>query len=164
MPDLSRPESTPLAMALGRVPSGLFILTARREGRATGMLASWVQQAGFAPPMLTVAVHRDRYIGDWIIGEGRFTLNQMTVGRKALLRHFARGFGPDDNAFQGIAVLDEAEGGPILADALAYLDAEVVGELRSSDHRVILAKVIGGALLNPNAEPMIHVRNHGFHY
>ncbi|MEO6811458.1 MAG: flavin reductase family protein [Isosphaeraceae bacterium] len=164
MPDLSRTEPSPLAMALGRVPSGLFILTARREGRATGMLASWVQQAGFEPPMLTVAVNRDRYVGDWIIEGGRFTLNQIPVGRKTLLRHFARGFAPEVDAFQGIAVLDKAEGGPVLADALAYLDAEVAGELSGPDHRVILARIIGGALLDPNGEPMIHVRHHGLHY
>lgn len=164
MPDLSRPEPSPLALALGRVPSGLFILTVRRANRRTGMLVSWVQQAGFEPPMLTVAVQRDRYVGDWIIDRGRFTLNQMTAGRKTLLRHFARGFGPDDDAFQGIAVLDKAEGGPVLADALAYLDAEAVGELSGPDHRVIFARVVGGALLDPRGEPMIHVRHHGLHY
>src|SRR5687768_13076480 len=64
-----------LGQALGRVPSGLYILTARHDGKATGMLASWVQQAGFDPPMVTVAVNRDRYVGDWITRSGRFALN-----------------------------------------------------------------------------------------
>ena len=37
MADPSRTEPTPLALALGRVPSGLFILTVRRGEHATGL-------------------------------------------------------------------------------------------------------------------------------
>ena len=75
----------------------------RHGGRSTGMLASWVQQAGFDPPMLTVAVRRDRYVADWIAASGRFTLNQVAAGDKPLLKHFGRGFGPDEAAFDGVA-------------------------------------------------------------
>jgi hypothetical protein len=59
-----------VSAALGRVPSGIFILTTGYEGRATGMLASWVQQAGFEPPMVTVAVRRDRFVAEWIAATG----------------------------------------------------------------------------------------------
>src|SRR5262245_50355879 len=114
----TRSEPSPLGQALGRVPSGLFILTACQGERATGMLASWVQQAGFEPPMLTVAVRRDRYVGDWVASSGRFALSQIVAGRKGLLRHFARGFEPDAPAFDGLALRDDARGGPVLADAL----------------------------------------------
>ena len=31
----------PLASALGRIPSGIFVLTVARDGVETGMLASW---------------------------------------------------------------------------------------------------------------------------
>ena len=40
-------------LALGRVPSGLFILTAGNGPTETGLLASWVQQCSFDPPRLT---------------------------------------------------------------------------------------------------------------
>ncbi len=36
--------SDSLAAALGRIPSGLFVLTAGSGATETGMLASWVQQ------------------------------------------------------------------------------------------------------------------------
>jgi flavin reductase (DIM6/NTAB) family NADH-FMN oxidoreductase RutF len=164
MTDHLRPDSSGLSPALGRIPSGLYILTVRNGGRASGMLASWVQQAGFEPPMLTVAVKRDRYIGEWIDASGKFALNQIAVGSKALIRHFGRGFAPDADAFEGIAIRREADGGPILDDALAYLDAEVAGEIAGGDHRIFLARVAAGELLNPNAEPLLHVRANGFHY
>jgi len=36
-------------------------VTARLDERSTGMLASWVQQVGFDPPMISVAVKKGRF-------------------------------------------------------------------------------------------------------
>jgi 3-hydroxy-9,10-secoandrosta-1,3,5(10)-triene-9,17-dione monooxygenase reductase component len=164
MVDSPRSEPSPLSLALGRVPSGLFILTVRYGGRATGMLVSWVQQAGFEPPMLTVAVNRDRFVREWIVAEGAFVLNQLPAGNKRLLRHFARGFAADANPFDGLALYADLASAPVLDEALSYLDCEVVGSMESGDHTIFLARILSGALLNPDAEPMVHIRNTGSHY
>ncbi len=166
MSETSQSLPSPLGRALGRVPSGIFILTVRQGEKCTGMLASWVQQAGFEPPMLTVAVRSDRFVGNWIVESGRFTLNQVAAGQKGLIRHFARGFEPGDNAFEGLALHEatEARGGPVLADALGFLDAELEDRLEGKDHRVYLARVVAGAILHEELEPMLHVRHNGFHY
>jgi 3-hydroxy-9,10-secoandrosta-1,3,5(10)-triene-9,17-dione monooxygenase reductase component len=164
---MAEPSSNPvnpIGQALGKIPSGLYILTVRHEGHATGMLVSWVQQAGFEPPMITAAVGTKRYVADWVASSRKFTLNQLPVGSKALIRHFGRGFAADAPAFEGVAVRDGAQGGPVLEAALSFLDAEVVGELASGDHRVFLARVVAGALINPAAEPLVHLRANGFHY
>jgi len=36
------PAKLSIGKALGRVPSGVYVLTASREGQASAMLASWV--------------------------------------------------------------------------------------------------------------------------
>jgi flavin reductase (DIM6/NTAB) family NADH-FMN oxidoreductase RutF len=164
MAETSRTPVNPLGQALGRIPSGLYILTVRNGDLTTGMLASWVQQAGFEPPMLTVAVARQRYVGDWIALAGKFTLNQLAAGSKSLIRHFGRGFAAGAPAFEGIELRDEAADAPILAGAIAYLDAEVAGEVSSGDHRIFLARVTAGAVFDDAAEPLLHVRHNGFHY
>jgi flavin reductase (DIM6/NTAB) family NADH-FMN oxidoreductase RutF len=168
MADHPRSQISPLSQALGRIPSGLYILTIRHEGRSTGMLASWVQQAGFDPPMLTVAVNHDRYVADWIEAAGRFTLNQLATGSKAMIRHFGRGFASDANAFDGLELQpeDTTLGGPVLASALAYLDAEVAGQIKitGGDHRIFLGRIIAGSVQQTEAEPFLHVRANGFHY
>ena len=152
------------ASALGRIPSGIFILTTNHEGRSTGMLASWVQQAGFEPPMLTVAVRRDRYVADWINASRKFTLNQVAAGNKSLLKHFGRGFGPEEAAFAGITLRGGSQDGPILAGAMAYLQCEVAGSIDGGDHRLYLATVVKGERIDHDAEPMIHLRKSGLHY
>ncbi|HEV3121977.1 MAG TPA: flavin reductase family protein [Isosphaeraceae bacterium] len=164
MTDSNRAEVTPLSSALGRVPSGLFILTVRLGDQATGMLTSWVQQAGFEPPLVTVAVRNDRFVGDWVAASGRFVLNQLALGRKRLIRHFARGFPPGAAAFEGVPLHTEASGGPVLAEALTFLDCQVKEEVQGGDHRIFLAQVIAGALLDPSSEPLCHLRHSGMHY
>ncbi len=160
------PESDgdPIAQALGRIPSGIFILTSTGpSGRSTGMLASWVQQAGFDPPMITVAVRKDRYVAEWIALSGHFTLNQVGAGHKPLLKHFGRGFGPDEPAFEGVSTRSARPGTIILDEAISYLTAEVAGAVDGGDHRVFLARVIEGGRQG-EAEPMIHLRKSGLHY
>ncbi len=60
-------QSENLGAVLGRTPSGIFILIAGDgQDNTTGMLASWVQQASFEPPQVTVAVNKKRYINEWL--------------------------------------------------------------------------------------------------
>ena len=165
MPDTTAsPSRADLGAALGRVPSGLFILTARDGDRSTGMLASWVQQAGFAPPMVTIAFHKERFVADWVRSSGKMVLNQVAIGNKTLLRHFGKGFRPDEPAFQGVKIRDEHPAGPVLAEALAYLVLEPAGEVAGGDHVVMLCRVVEGGLIDPEGQPLVHIRQNGLHY
>ena len=87
---------------LGQIPSGIFILSIGTGPRATGMLASWVMQAGFEPPMVSVAVKLGRYVCDWLTEGQPFVFNVVGEGQKDLLRHFAKGFEPGEPAFEGL--------------------------------------------------------------
>ena len=163
-PTPHHPRTSDLGAALGRVPSGLYILTVRRDGLATGMLASWVQQAGFDPPMVSVAIHKDRYLAGWIRDSGRFVLNQVPAGNKTLLRHFGKGFGPDELAFEGVRIDHDHPAGPVLAEALAYLVVEPAGEVAGGDHVVLLGRIVEGGVIDPEGHPLVHIRQNGLHY
>jgi len=149
--------------ALGRVPSGIFILTAGTGDRATGMLASWVMQAGFEPPTVSVAVKLGRYVCDWITEGEPFVLNIVAEKQFEMLKHFGKGFEPNEAAFEGLAVRHCARGVPILEDCLGHLECEPTGHVDSGDHRVFLARVVRGATAS-DASPMIHVRKSGSGY
>ncbi len=49
-----------VAPALGQITSGLFIATATVDEEPIGMLCSFVEQASFHPPMVTMALTPDR--------------------------------------------------------------------------------------------------------
>ena len=156
-----------LGAVLGRVPSGIFIVTAQNsEGQETGMLASWVQQAAFIPPMLTLAVNKSRYIREWIAEVPKLVVNVVGTEQKDFLRHFGRGFEPGEPAFEGLNIVRTKSGMPALGDAIGYLEGEVVGELEAGDHVTVLLSLIdAGSSGDPTLQqPMTHVRKNGFGY
>lgn len=151
---------------LGRVPSGIFILTARETDgeRHTGMLCSWVMQAGFNPPMVSVAVKQGRYVLDWLTGGAPFAVNIVAERGKALLSHFGKGFEPGEEAFSQLAVETGPHGLTLLADdVVGHLICQARSHVDSGDHRILLAEVVAGRLRD-DEPPMVHIRNSGKHY
>ena len=152
-----------LCAALGRVASGLFVLTARRGETETGMLVSWVQQCSFEPPQVTLAIKRDREILDWLTPGLLFTLNILDDTQTDMIVHFGRGFSLSEPAFAGLEVERPEGGAPVLSEALAYLECRVVSRCAAGDHDLIIAEVTGGRVLN-EGHSMVHIRKNGSHY
>jgi flavin reductase (DIM6/NTAB) family NADH-FMN oxidoreductase RutF len=149
---------------LGRIPSGIFILTVGTGPRATGMLSSWVMQAGFDPPMVSVAVKLGRYVCDWLSEGQPFVLNIVGESQTMLMKHFAKGFEPGEPAFEGLEIKHCARGVPILKDALGHLECEPVRHIDSGDHRIFLAKAVRGKLHDTDSTPKVHIRKNGARY
>jgi flavin reductase (DIM6/NTAB) family NADH-FMN oxidoreductase RutF len=152
-----------LMAALGRVPSGLFVLTVGRDDRATGMLASWVQQCSFDPPQISLAVKPGRYAADLLTDKAAFVVNILPASAPDLLKHFGKGFGSGEPAFTGLEVYPTAEGVPVLRAALAHLDCRVAGRCSGGDHDLVIGRVIGGRL-HAEGQPAVHIRKSGAHY
>ena len=154
---------TDIGAALGKIPSGIFIVTARHDGQSTGMLGSWVMQAAFEPPMVTVAVRKDRYLAEWLQDKAAVAVNILSDDEKNMISHYGRGFEPGADAFEGIELRDDEPDVPVIADALAYLVGNVEGSLETGDHIVFSLRIVRGRLMR-EAAPMIHVRKDGMRY
>jgi flavorubredoxin/flavin reductase (DIM6/NTAB) family NADH-FMN oxidoreductase RutF len=155
-----------LDKALGRLSGGLYVVTARQEERASAMVASWVSQASFDPPGISVAVAKDRAIEALMQVGDRFVLNILREdNHQPLLRHFLRRFPPGADRFAGINTLEGvAAGGPVLGDALAFLGCRVVQRLEGPDHWIIYAEVEQGNVSDTEASTAVHHRKVGNHY
>jgi flavin reductase (DIM6/NTAB) family NADH-FMN oxidoreductase RutF len=152
-----------MAAALGRVPSGLFVVTMRQGAAETGMLASWVQQCAFAPPHISLAIQRGRPLTAWLTDGAHFRVNILDDTQTDMIAHFGRGFEPGEPAFEGLEVERPGGGPPVLSEALAYLECRVTGRCPVGDHDLFLAEVVGGRMLG-EGHPMVHVRKSGLHY
>ena len=153
-----------IGRAIGRVPSGLYILTAEHGGRADGMLVSWVQQAAFEPAAVSVAIAKGRSVGQMVKESGRLAISVLGKSDVALMRRFARTRPDEEDPFAGLKLLRTVDGGPVLADALAYLDCRLLTVCEfGGDHEVIIAQVVGGNILK-DGDAFTHQRGNGFHY
>lgn len=152
-----------LGSAIGAIASGLFIVTSQQHGNAASMLASWVQQAGFNPPSVTIAVAKGRPIESFLTVGSPVVINIAEKGQGKIIGHFAKGFAPEADPFEGIETATAPSGQPYLTDAIAYLDATITGSLDAGDHIIVLATINAGDRLR-EGESAIHTRKNGFKY
>lgn len=152
---------TDIGRALGRIPSGCVIVTARHGNRRTGLLASWVQQAGMEPPAVSVAVKKGRPIERLIDDARHFVLNVLGAEPTAILKHFGRGFTLEEDAFAGLRV-EDVEGGVALADRIARLTCRVHGKHDAGDHWLYVGHVTAADATD--AAPYVHIRKNGLNY
>ncbi len=164
MNDAMKPAATDaVARALGRIPSGCSILTVVAGDRRTGVLVSWVQQAAFEPPMVSVGVKKGRPVESLIDESKQFVLNLLGENPSAMFKHFGRGFALEDEAFAGLAV-ETVPGGVAIPDRVARLSVAVRHKVDAGDHWLYVGEIIdadGGA---DGAKPYVHLRKNGLSY
>lgn len=153
------PAVSEIAAALGRIPSGLFIVAWCDDGADRCMLASWVMQAGFAPPQVSVAIAESRDLLGAIDRGLPFVVSVLADAQRSLLARFGKA-GPEP--FAGLAVHRTAAGAAALSDAAAWMECRPTARAAHGDHVVVLAEVItaGGS----GGEPAVHVRRNGLRY
>ena len=108
----------------------------------TGMLASWVQQCSFEPPQLSVALKPGREISGWLMPEAGFTLNILDDTQSDMIAHFGKGFKSGESAFNGLEVEHLERSGPVLREALAFLECRVTARHSAGDHDLIIGQVV----------------------
>ncbi|MBD2652070.1 flavin reductase [Synechocystis sp. FACHB-383] len=161
---LPESESARTEQALGRLVGSLCVVTARQGELGSAMLASWVSQATFSPPGLTVAVAKERAIESLLHKNSCFVLNILQEGNHlGLMKHFLKPFTPGGDRFAGVATETAENGAPILKESLAYLECRVQQKLECGDHWVLYAVTDRGSLLQEGVTA-VHHRKSGDHY
>jgi flavin reductase (DIM6/NTAB) family NADH-FMN oxidoreductase RutF len=161
------------AAALGRIPSGLFVVTwraAENDADATdrAMLASWIMQGGFVPPLITIAVGASRDLMAAIDQCTPFVVNVLGESQRSLVGRFGKPAAPGEDPFAGMAVDRSPSGTALIPDATAWLECQAVTQAGGSggqmgDHVIILARVLAAGT-GPEQAPLVHVRKNGLRY
>lgn len=151
--------------ALGRISSGLYIVTAKKGEISGAMMASWVAQASFQPLGFTIAVAKDRAIDNLLQIGDRFVINVLEEGNyQDLKKHFLKRLLPGADRFAGVKTQTAKNGSPILTDALAYMECEVVSKIECSDHWILYCIVEDGKVSKPDALTAVRHRKVGNYY
>jgi len=162
--ELDEQTKSGIAAALGQIPSGLYVLTSQHEERRTALLVHWVQQVCFDPPMISVAIAKGRIIMPLISESRKFALCQLKDDDRVMMRKFSISVEQLDDPFLGFELVHgKLHRLPILANAMAYLECELVCHMDfESDHDLFIGEVKGGAC--HGGSPRVHLRQDGFKY
>jgi flavin reductase (DIM6/NTAB) family NADH-FMN oxidoreductase RutF/DNA-binding transcriptional regulator YdaS (Cro superfamily) len=153
------------AAAVGRIVGSLCAVTARAGETQSAMLASWVSQASFNPPAITVAVAKERAVESFLLKGSTFNLNVLQAGNeKEVIKALLKPFAPGENRFGDMDVeISERNGCAVVTQALSCLECEVTQRMECGDHWVVLATVREGTLLR-DGQTSIHHRKVGTSY
>jgi len=156
----------PLLQAVGKIPSGLFVITAGMGPNATATLVSLVQQVSLEPLYVAVGVHHGRALGAALRKAKSFVINIIHAGDKILLRKYAKGNQEGDLAFADMAHRRLDTGNSILLDACAYIECELATVLSfGGDHELFVGRAVAGDLLGDgHRQPTVHIRHDGSKY
>ena len=158
-------QISPTEQAVGRIVGSLCVVTARQGEVSSAMLASWVSQATFNPPGLTVAVAKDRAVETLLHTQSPFVLNVLAEDNYlGLMKHFLKPFKPGEDRFTGVATATAENGCPILEDALSYVECEVGNRMECGDHWLVYGVVKRGKVLRSDVKTAVHQRKSGSNY
>ncbi len=155
-------KSDRTGQAVGRVIGSLCVITTHQENQHQAILTSWVSQATFSPPGLTIAVSKDQ--ANALADAGSpFVLNILKEGRN-LRRYFMRSLLPGEDRFAEVATHPANNGCLVLEDALAYLECTVENRMECGDHWLIYATADNGKVLESVGVTAVQHRKAATHY
>ena len=152
-----------IGAALGRVASGLHIVTTKFDDKEDAVLASWVNQCSFDPPSVSIALAVTRSARLLVEASQAFIVNVLGEESNDLLKRFSKAPKPGTSIYEGLKTKKGIHGIAILEDAVSYLECEMIEQAYLGDHVVYFGEIVGGKMLK-GGEPYIHVRDNGFNY
>ena len=143
-----------IAALFQRLTQGVYVVGVAHEEVRNAFTAAWVMQVSFDPLLLALSInpHHSSY---GLLKEGRaFSVNVLKKGQLELAEHYGRPASADKLVLTEWTT--DRSSLPLLREALAWFECQVVGEHPAGDHVLVLGKVIDGKLLDSKAEPMAY--------
>lgn len=78
--------------------------------------------------------------------------------QQALAEHFGTQSGRTVDKLASIRWTAGKTGAPLLLDALAHFDCNVISDIEAGDHRLVVGRVINGAVVNEGGEPLMYAQ------
>ena len=136
----------------GYLTNGIYVLTSGYNDELNGMIASWVSQVSYDPPLIMVAIHQNRSSHRLISKSGRFAVHLLHAKQEEFLSRFKV---PDPRAkFENVEWTKGFTGCPILRDCLGYLECLTMESYKPGNHTLFVGKIVDAKILSPG-DPMI---------
>jgi flavin reductase (DIM6/NTAB) family NADH-FMN oxidoreductase RutF len=141
---------------LRKMTYGLWVLSADAAGEREASTVTWVSQASFAPPLVTVGIRVGSHLHDVVEKAGAFAMHLIAAGRKDLADAFIK-----ETTFTAdtIGGLKYAPGpvtsAPILEGFPCWFEARVVERVTKGDHTIFVGEIVGASMTDPGAAPLV---------
>ena len=145
------PDARSFRDALGRFATGVAFVTAAPDGEPAGLVVNSLASVSLEPRLVSFSPSRSSLTWSRMRRAGRFGVN--VLGRRHeqfALRAAPRGA----DRFQGLDWELGRGGVPLITDALASLECEIVAEHPAGDHWIVVGRV-DELRISPIDEPLV---------
>ncbi|MBC8311440.1 MAG: flavin reductase [Candidatus Marinimicrobia bacterium] len=147
--------------ALRMLTYGAYVLTSSTDKDICAATVTWVSQASFEPPMISVCIKRESHTFDVVKQSNRFILHLLSHEQK----DFAASFFKSTECVNGLIngqSFEMMDGLPVLELPPSYLVCDVVDVNERGDHPLFLAQV-KDVVVSHETEPL-ELRKTGWSY
>ena len=140
---------------LGQFASGVVVATGCLNGEPAGFAAQSFTSLSLDPPLVALCPAKSSTSWPKLRDSGSFCINILAESQRLLSDVFAR------TGVDKFAELDwraGATGSPVLAEALAYVDCELVDEYDAGDHTIAVGRVRDLGILDGERGPLVFFR------
>jgi 3-hydroxy-9,10-secoandrosta-1,3,5(10)-triene-9,17-dione monooxygenase reductase component len=145
------PDPRSFRYALGRYATGVALITAAPNGEPAGLIVNSLTSVSLEPPLVSFCPSRSSLTWSRMRRARRFGVNVLGRQHEAFaIRATAAGA----DRFAGLDWELGRNGTPLLADAIASLECEIIAEHPAGDHWIVVGRV-QNLHLSPMEDPLI---------
>lgn len=142
---------------VGRFATGVTVVTTRLAGEDHAMTCNSFTSVSLDPLLVLFCPEKIARFHDAVLTAGTWAVSVLTVEQEAASRHFAHRGRRLDGQFAGIPVTPGPVTSCVLLDgAAAALECRTVSTLDAGDHTVVLGEVVGLAVPDAGAAPLLY--------
>jgi 3-hydroxy-9,10-secoandrosta-1,3,5(10)-triene-9,17-dione monooxygenase reductase component len=150
-PATQAPDRASFRDALGKFATGVAFVTAAPDGRPAGLIVNSLSSVSLEPPLLSFCPSRSSLTWSRMRRAGRFGVNILRRQHEPFAKRAAPA-GAD--RFADIEWELGPRGVPLLTNALASLECEIVAEHATGDHWIVVGRV-DNLRASPNKDPLV---------
>ncbi len=155
-------EKSILHKILSKIPYGLYIVGAKADGGLAAIIANWVGQVSFEPPLISISIEHDSDMKRHIEEAKYFSINMLRTGSTQTAKAFLKKSKPIPASINGKEITLGKHGSPFLNDAIASLECKVVNCIRAGDHVMFIGEVTDGTV--HSEEEILTLKETGWKY
>jgi flavin reductase len=129
-----------LREVMRRFPAPVAVVTTELEGERFGLTVGSLVSLSLEPPLVGISIGKDSSSHEPLRRAGAWTASLLAGDQIHVAQHFARSGIPPIALWNGADVHD-GKRGPLIDDALAWLECRTVSEHDAGDHTVFVAEV-----------------------
>jgi flavin reductase (DIM6/NTAB) family NADH-FMN oxidoreductase RutF len=133
-------EGEELREVMRRFPAPVAVVTTAVDGERFGLTVGSLVSLSLGPPLVGISIGKDSSSHEPIRRAGGWTASLLSGAQVRVAQHFARSGIPPVALWNGVDVREGIRG-PLVNDALAWLECRTSSEHDAGDHTIFVGEV-----------------------